>query len=174
MKIKSGRSGALLVTMAVFGNALLDALPVRLGAQEDVLQSPSDTDLRVLREQQRALQMFGMGPFDNPITQMTSPDSQALQILNEAAREGASALRAITDLLTVYDNMQCGPDRATVRALLEDRLRMYARLLGILADQAAIPVGKTNLSATTKKALELRDQLVIAKNKLDAIAASLK
>ncbi len=178
MKIKSGVNGALLAGLTVFGAILSATFPTRLHAQEEVLQSPSDPDLRALRSLREALQFFSFGgPFDNPIEQVTSPDSRALQILNDVASSGASELRAIIDLLAVFDNMQCGPDRAIVKPLLEDRLRMYSRLLNIEAEKAVIPLGPRStiqLPATTKKALKLRDDLLAAKNKLDGIAASLK
>lgn len=120
--------------------------------------------------------MFGLSPFDNPVMQMTSPDSQALQMLNEAASSAASELRAAIDLLAVYDNVQCDPDRAMLKPLLEDRLRLYSRLLGFDAEKAALPLGPPSIikaPATSKKALKLRD-LMAAKSKLDEIAASLK
>jgi hypothetical protein len=176
MKINSSLRRALLVVLAVLGTALLATFPVRLNAQEDVLQS-LDPDLRALREQLRALRTFSWGPFDNPITRITSPDSQALEILDDAQRSGASELRAVIDLLAVYDNMQCGPDRATVKSLLEDRLRLYSRLIGSDAEGAALPLSPPNiikLPDTGKRALKLHDDLLAAKNRLDAIAASLK
>jgi hypothetical protein len=65
--------------------------------------------------------------------------------------------------------MQCGPDRAIVKLLLDDRLRLYSRLLGLNAEGAAIPIGHTSLPATSKKALKLHDDLLAAKNRLDSI-----
>ncbi len=155
---------------------VLATMSMGLAAQEEVLTnvSPNVRALRTLRE---PLQMFSLGPFDNPLTQMTSPDSQALQMLNEAASNAASELRAAIDLLAVYDNMQCDPDRAMLKPLLEDRLRLYSRLLGFDAEKAALPLGPPSVikvPATSKKALKLRDDLTAAKNKLDEITASLK
>jgi len=158
------------------GIAFLAAFPLRLDAQEDVLQS-SNPDLRALRSQREALLMLGVGPFDNPIESVTSPDAQALGILDEAASSAESELRAVIDLLAVYENVQCGPDRAMVKPLLEDRLRLYSRSLGFNAEKAALPLGPPSiikLPATSKKALKLHDDLLAAKNKLDAIASSLK
>jgi hypothetical protein len=45
--------------------------------------------------------------------------------------------------------------------------------LGFEAEKAAIPIGYTNRPATAKRALRLRDDILAAKNKVDAIAASL-
>jgi hypothetical protein len=145
-------------------------------AQEDVLK-PSSPDVRSLRSLREPLQMFGFGPFEGPVERVTSPDSQALQVLGEAASNGGDYLRAVTDLLAVYESMQCEPDRVMLKPLLEDRLRLYSRLLGFEAEKAALPLGPPSiikLPATGKKALKLRDDLLAAKNKLDEIVASLK
>jgi len=169
MQIKTGLRRPLVATLAIIGVALL-AMTLRLpAAQEDVLQAQSDTDLSALRAQEKAFQAFGLDPFDGPVERQMSPDAQALQILDDAAGSAASNLRAVTDLLAIYDNMQCGPDRATVKLLLDDRLRLYSRLLGLNAESAAIPIGHTSLPATSKKALKLHDDLLAAKNRLDSI-----
>lgn len=156
--------------------AILTIIPIGLTAQEDVLNNVSP-NVRALRTLRTPLQMFSFGPFDNPITRMTSPDSQALQMLDDAARSAASELRGAIDLLAVYDNMQCDADRAMLKPLLEDRLRLYSRLLGFDAEQAAAPLGPPSIikdPATSKRALKLRDDLMAAKNKLDEITASIK
>jgi hypothetical protein len=158
---------AAFTSIALFGLS-----PVWLNAQEEVLKAPSDSDLQALRSMREPLQMFGLGPLP-----LMSADSQALQALNDAASGGADDLRAIIDLVAVYDNMQCASDRAIIKPLLEDRLHLYARLLGIEAEKAALPLGPPSiikLPETAKAALAVRDELVAAKNKLDAIAASLK
>ena len=76
---------------------------------------------------------------------------------------------AATDLVAIYDNMQCQADRATVKQLLDDRLRMYARLMELSAEQAAIPIGHTRLPETSTRALKLHDDLLAAKDRLGSI-----
>jgi hypothetical protein len=142
----------------------------RLLAQEDVLHAPTDTDLQALRAELKNLQMSSVAPLDSPIEHATSPDAQALQILDDASGKAIDSLRAVTDLLAIYDNMQCQSDRATVKQLLDDRLRMYSRLLELEPDQAAIPIGHTSLHATSTKALKLHDDLIAAKNRVASIA----
>lgn len=173
MKTNSSLFRASLIALALVGSTLLARLPMRLDAQENVLKS-SNPDLLALRSQREAL---ALGPFDNPISQMASPDAQVLGMLDEAASSAESELRATIDLLAVYENLQCGPDRAMVKPLLEDRLRLYSRLLSLNAEKAALPLGTPTiikLQATSKKALKLHDDLLAAKTKLDAIAASFK
>jgi hypothetical protein len=173
MKTNSTLLRASLIALALVGSTLLARLPIRLDAQENVLQS-TNPDLLALRSQREALLAI---PFDSPVARITSPDAQALGLLDEAESSGESELRAVIDLLAVYENLQCGPDRAMVKPLLEDRLRLYSRLLGLNAEKAALPLGQPSiikLEATSKKALKLHDDLLAAKNRLDAIAASLK
>jgi hypothetical protein len=100
MQIKTGSRGPLVATFAIIGVALL-AITLRLpAAQEDVLQAQSDTDLSALRAQEKAFQMFGLDPFDGPVERQTSPDVQALQILDDMAGSAASvALHKYVDLL---------------------------------------------------------------------------
>ena len=165
-----------LISVLMAAASLFVTIPLRLVAQEDVLKL-SGPDVQALRSLREPLQMFGLNPFDNPITQATSPDSQALQMLNEAASSGASELGAMIDLLAVYDNLQCAPDRATLKPLLVDRLHLNSRLLGLGAQKAALPLGPPSiitLQTTSKKALKLHDDLLAAKTKLDTIASSLE
>jgi hypothetical protein len=81
--------------LAVLGGVLSASLP--LDGQNVELQSPNP-DLPALNEERKALQEFGLGPFDFA-NQLTSPDAAALGLLNDAASSGASELRAIIDLL---------------------------------------------------------------------------
>lgn len=169
MKISRTLCGAVLV-MAVL------AMTAGLAAQEEVLSNVSP-NVRALRSLREPLQMFGTNLSDNPIAQATSPDSQALETLHDAASDAASELGSVIDLLAIYDNMQCDADRAMLKPLLEDRLRLYSRLLGFDAEKAILPLGPPNivkLPATTKKALKLHDDVMAAKNKLDEITASVK
>ncbi len=175
MKINSSLRGASLLVLAVLGSALLAAFPARLGGQEENLLPKSDPNVRALYAAQYALRTSDDNLLDPlKLGELTSPDAAKLQLLRDTASNGADYLRAVADLLSVYDNLECDTDRAIVKPLLEDRLRLHSRLLGLDAERAAIPLGNANLPATTKRALKLRDDLVAAKNKLDAIAVSLK
>ncbi len=173
MKKNRSLHRVLWVALTTLGVVLFAAFPSLLGGQNVDLPFQSDPALRALISQRNDLQMFSLGPFDFA-DQLTSPDADALRMLNEWASSGADRLRAITDLLSVYDNMQCEADRAMLKPLLEDRLHLYSRLLNLNAEGAAMPLSIIKLPANTKKALKLRDDLKTAKNELDAIAASLK
>ena len=169
MRMTRDRFKAVLVAVA------LAIVPIELAAQEEVLVTVGP-NVRALRALQEPLQMFNFASNDI-IEQVTSPDAQALQMLNAAASGAASELRAAIDLLAVYENLQCDADRAMLKPLLDDRLPLYSRLLGIHVESATLPLSTPNAitqQATGKKALKLRDELLAAKNKLDEIIASLK
>lgn len=159
--------GASAVACSIF----FVVLPTVLGGQEVELPV-QDAALRALVAQRSDLQMYGLGPLDFA-DQVSSPDSQALGILNQASSGGADRLRAVTDLLSVYQNLQCDTDRTIMKPMLLDRLHLYSRLLDLDTERAAIPLGMMKLPTNTKKALKLRDSLVAAKKAVDAVAISL-
>lgn len=153
---------------------IVNAFLVHVGGQEYPLPKMSP-ELRALTDASSALLMSSMSAWDPAkIDQHSSPDAMKLETLDQAATSASGDLRAIADLLSVYENLQSETDRTTVKPLLDDRLRLYSRLLGFEAEKAALPLGSANQPATTKRALKLRDDILAAKAKLDSIAASLK
>jgi hypothetical protein len=170
MRINSIKHRTSLFALAMLGAALLTVFALWLTAQEEVLKS-SNPDLRALRSQRNAIVA------SDPKLHVISTDAQALQILDEAANDAKDELRAAIDLLAVYENLQCEPDRTMMRPLLQGRLSLYARLLGLNIERAAIQIdtpGGIKLQKTYERALKMRDNLLAAKNNLDSIAASLK
>jgi hypothetical protein len=156
--------------------AFLVAFPLRMDAQEDVLGS-SNPDLQALVSQRKALLMSSIGPFPGLIDKVTSADAQALGILDAASSSAEGDLRASIDLLLVYENLQCEPDRTMMRPLLVDRLHLYSRLLNFAAERAVLPLGPPSIVTqpdTAKRALKLHDDVLVAKSKLDEITRSLK
>ena len=153
--------------------AIVLAAPV-IG-QDVELKSESDGNLTALLEARRALQTYGLSV--DPLSATLSPDSAALLALGDAASSGEDYLRAVADLLGVYDNIQCASDRAMMKPLLEDRLRLYSHLLDLSAQRASVPFttpGAVKLQATTQRALKIRDDLRAAKSKIDAAAHALQ
>jgi len=155
-----------------FLTAILLFIPVRLGSQEQNLLPHSSPDVLALYKAHSALINLG-NPFDPlKISEIGSPDAEAIKILDAAESSAADYLRATADLLAIYENLQSEADRTIVKPLLIDRFRLYSRLLGFDAEKVAIPIGYMKQPANTKRALKLRDDVLAAKNKLDAIAAS--
>lgn len=174
MTSNSGLRRMLLIAIVLSVITVFSAFPMQLDAQEDVLPT-SDPNIRALRKQREAL--LSLNPMDSPISRATSPDVQALEILDEAASSSEHQLRSVIDLLVIYENLKCEADRTIVSPLLQDRVHLSSRMLGLDAERAAIPLntpGSFKLPETGQKALKLRDQLLAAKDKLDSIAGSLK
>jgi hypothetical protein len=113
-------------------------------------------------------------PFRDPIAEAFSPDSRKIDLLDQAESFGQDYIRAAADLLNVYENLHCESDLVMMKPLLIDRLQLSSQLLSIDAQRPTILLGQKNLPAITERALKLRDDLLAAKSKVDAIAASLK
>jgi hypothetical protein len=151
---------------------LLLVFSTRLAAAQDVELQAASADLKAVIAQQGKIVEFSISPAIL-IFGASSPDAAALSTLNDAATGAAGELRASIDLYSVYENLKCESDKTIVKPLLEDRLRMYARLLDIEAEKAAVPIGVAKQQSTTKQALQLRDDIKLAKNKIDALITSL-
>jgi hypothetical protein len=156
---------------AVFLAVTLSIILLRLGGQEQNLLPHLSPDVLALYAAHSAF--INPGNLFDPLFELNSPDAGKTKILDEAESSAADYLRAAADLVAIYENLQSEADRSIVKPLLIDRLRLYSRLLGIDAERAALPLGQANKPATTKRALKLRDDILAAKNKVDAIAASL-
>lgn len=160
--------------IAVFAlGAMLLAAPA-IG-QNVELKSEADANLTALLAAHHDMVNFSVS-FD-PFSTSTSPDSAILQALNSTASVAESRLRAVTDLIGVYDNMQSPTDRAMMKPLLDDRLRLYSRLLALDAEDASLALtipGAAKVQATNQRALQLRDDLRVAKSKVDAAVAALE
>jgi hypothetical protein len=171
-----GRITVQIVTslrVALFLAITLTIIPVKLGGQEQNLLPHSSPDVLALYKAHSAFINLG-SPFDPlGISEITSPDSATLKVLEQTESTAADYLGATADLLAIYENLQSEADRTIVKPLLADRLRLYSRLLGLDAEKAAIPIGYTKQPATAKRALKLRDDILAAKNKVDTVAASL-
>ena len=160
----------IIVTLTLLA---LSAAPVV--AQNVVLTSDSDSNLAALIAAHHDILNISLS--FNPLTMVMSQDSTVLQSLSGTASAAESSLRAVTDLLGVYDNLHDGQDKAMMRPLLDDRLRLYSLLLDADAQKASLPLtipGAVKEQATNKSALELRDALRSAKAKVDAAVASLQ
>src|SRR5260370_37783634 len=103
--------------------AILTVIPGKLGGQEQNLLPHSSTDVLALYKAHSALINLG-NPFDPlKISEIGSPDAEAIKILDAAESSAADYLRATADLLAIYENLQSEADRTIVKPLLVDRFR---------------------------------------------------
>jgi hypothetical protein len=150
-------------------------LAARVVGQNVMLTSDSDANLTALITAHH--DMLNISLSFNPMTMVMSQDSTILQSLSGTASAAESSLRAVTDLLGVYDNLHDAQDKAMMRPLLDDRLRLYSRLLDADTQKASLPLtipGAAKEQATNQSALGLRDALRSAKAKVDAAVTSLQ
>ena len=168
MRLRTALFSGLIIFAAVTGFAR------RVCGQDEYPLPKMSQNVRALTDIQTAL----LEPLDTrtaaeAVEQRHSRDGEKLEILNEATDMATDLLMAITDLLSVYENLESEKDRTIVKPFLQNRLRAYSHLLNLVIKKAAIPLGSDSQLATTERALKLRDELMAAKRKLDSIAASL-
>jgi hypothetical protein len=94
--------------------------------------------------------------------------------ISDHAQHGMIYLDAVYWFVGTYDKMQCVEDKNVAKAVLQDRLGFYARMLDMAVDRTNGHLGLTRVPAVAQQGQRIRDELRAAKNKLDEIAASLK
>jgi hypothetical protein len=133
----------------------------------------SQSDIRDLEAKKAAL-LNESKDLTTMAQSLQGTEQDTLLRLTNMAQYGMMELDATGAFLAVYDKMQCEPDRAVAKAALKNRLAFYSGLLGMHADGIAGYLTLTKLPATAQAGFRLRDDLRVAKRKLDAIADSLK
>ncbi len=145
-------------------------------AAQDVELPTRNSDVRALASARDWLLFSSIhlrvGPI-SPKKQAPSPDADTLTVLDETSFSAGIALRAAIDLYSVYENLKNDSDRAMLKPMLLDRLRLCAHLMDVYADSASHALGEVKQKATKKRSLELQEKLQFAKGKLDALIAAL-
>src|SRR5580704_16404436 len=104
-----GRITVQIVTslrVALFLAITLTIIPVKLGGQEQNLLPHSSPDVLALYKAHSAFINLG-SPFDPlGISEITSPDSATLKVLEQTESTAADYLGATADLLAIYENLQ--------------------------------------------------------------------
>jgi hypothetical protein len=76
--------------------------------------------------------------------------------------------------LRLYDRISCKADREKVKSLVKEQSGLIAYLINYDADRVAGMLSFVKVPATAQTGLKMKDDMRAAKEKLDAIAASLK
>lgn len=98
---------------------------------------------------------------------------QILQFLDQVARTAEDRLYGAKFGLEMYDSISCKPDRAKARRILKDQLGFYSFLFESEVTRTASGLTFVKTPAAAQLGLKMKDDLRTAKEKLDAIAASL-
>jgi hypothetical protein len=123
--------------------------------------------------------MSTLGDYSNDFRAMekASPneheDLQPLEFLDDVAGTAEDRLFAANNMLQMYDNISCNPDRARVKLVLKKTLDYYSWQFENEAGRVAGALTFAKVPATAQTGLRMKDDLRATKEKLQAIAASL-
>ena len=98
---------------------------------------------------------------------------EVVQFLNQAAKTAEDRLYALDAELRMYDSVSCKPDRDNLKIILKAQLEYYSWLFDSEVTRVAGGLTLTKMPAAAQTGLHMKDDLRAAKEKLDAIAASL-
>lgn len=170
MKINQSLCGASLVVLAVFGTSLLATFPTCLRGQAANTQSQSNAhDLRAR-----------VTTFDNYSKDFREMEKSLhgveLEVLEDFDRVATTAedrLYAAYAMLHMYDTISCKSDRVRVKPILKEGLDYYSWQMDNEVRRTTGLLTFTKVPAAAQIGLQMKDDLRAAKQKLDAIAASL-
>jgi hypothetical protein len=159
------KTSALAASVLVFATA-----SARLGAQVD--ESHSDTHLQDLKAMRNML-MNDVNDFAYLRKSLHGAEANAaFQIANEAEK-AYLGIDAIFYLLAIDSRMQCDQDRAVAKEIIKNSLEENSQHLENEIGKMSGPLRVITLPAAKRMSTQIRDELLVAKKKLDQIAASL-
>lgn len=98
---------------------------------------------------------------------------EVLEFLDQAAKTAEDRLYALDAELRMYDTVSCKPDRDNLRIILKGQLEYYSWLFDSEVTRITGGLTFTKMPAAAQTGLRMKDDLRAAKDKLDAISASL-
>jgi hypothetical protein len=156
---------------------LLASFPNRLGGQARDSQSPaSESQLKAYERDIAAANnslLDASKDLDEITKSVNGTEFEVVLSIDLKAQQGSLALDTMGWLLSIYEHMECEPDRQKLKNVLKDRLPHYSQILGALADDAARSSFHLKSPAAVQACVRAKDDLRTAKNKLDEILASL-
>ena len=170
MKIKATLCEVSLVSLLA---AVFAVFPVTLGGQNANSQaSPDVNDLFA----KRAALVNDSDDFNKMLQSLgTSSPNFGLELqISDYASTGTVLIADTIWFLGVYEKMQCEPDRFAAKGALKNRLNFYSTALGAEADVIVNSLAFEKSPAMTQAGFRIRDDLRAAKDKMDAINASLQ
>jgi hypothetical protein len=174
MKIKRTLCGVSLAALLAVGIAVFAGFPAHLEGQDENSQarSPDVNDLFV----KRAALLNDSDDFNKMLQSLgtSSPNLMLESDIANAASVGNVLVEDAIWFLGVYEKMQCEPDRFAAKGALKNRLAFYSKALGGEADVVVNSLSFEKSPAMTQTGFRIRDDLRAAKDKMDALNASLK
>jgi len=172
MKVDRGLRSVLLVALAIVGTAaLLGTFPTRPWGQVSgsrLQSSPHD-----LSPQLNAFQNYSKD-FREMLKASHGEEFEVVDLLDHVATTAEDRLDATAAMLQMYDNISSKSHRARVKPILKKQLAMYSWLFDQETSRTAGALTFVKAPAAAQMGLRMKDDLRAAKEKLDAIAASLE
>ncbi len=156
-----------VVVAAILSAVLLATFPNCLSGQAGVLPSNS------LRRLEKTFSTYSKD-FRALEDSLRGDELQEVQFLEGVAATAEDRLHAANAMLEIYGNVSCKPDREKVKSILKEQLDYYSWQMGNEADRSAGSLQFAKTPAVAQMGLKMKDDLRVAKGKLDEIAASLK
>jgi hypothetical protein len=98
---------------------------------------------------------------------------QLLFFLDQVATTAQDRLYAANAALKMYDGISCKPDRVRAKRILKDQLESYSWVFDSEVTRTSGGLTFVKVPAAAQTGLRMKDDLRSAKQKLDAIVASL-
>jgi hypothetical protein len=170
MKISTRLYGPLLVALLMFGTTIFATFPTSLGGQEATSRSQSNP-----HDLSAQVTVFGnySKDFREMEKTMQGQEFEVLVFLDRQATTAEDRMYAANAMLRMYDGIACNQDRVDAKRILKGQLDYYVWQMDSEATRTAGGLTFAKVPAASQTGLRMKDDLRAAKNKLEAIAASL-
>jgi hypothetical protein len=168
MKINRSLRQVCLVVV-VLGCGLWAIFPTPFAGQKDSMLHSNPHDLNA--------QVKLFNNYSTDFEAMEKPihgeELQVIQFLNQVAKTAEDRLYALDAELQMYDSISCEPDRVKAKRILKGQLGYYAWLFDSEITRTTGVLTFSKVPVAVQTGLRMKDDLRAAKDKLDAVSASL-
>lgn len=173
MKTKRTLCEVSLIVLLLAGAVVFVASPTHLDGQD--ANSRSSPDVNDLLAKRAALASDG-DDFNKMLQSLgtSSPNFWLENNILDYANTGTEMTGSAIWFLGLYESMQCEPDRIAAKGALKNRLGFYSHVLDVEAGLIPHTLAYEKSPAMTQTGFRIRDDLRAARDKMDAINASLK
>ena len=157
--------GAMLVGLA----AVVAMVPLEMGGGETPKESANVQELRAIKT------AIGKDSAELPkADSVKGMELTAVADIGHHATEGMMEVDNAIWFVSLYEQMQCEPDRAAARAVLINRIHLFRPLLDAQVYQIDESLALASLPATIESGHKIQADLRAASAKLTKIEAGLK
>jgi hypothetical protein len=136
-----------------------------------------DSEPRLLKEHALGPKVKMFNNYSKDFEAMEQPlhgeELQVVEFLEQVAKTAEDRLYALDAQLRMYDSVSCKDDRAKVKNILKGQLDYYSWLFDSEIKRTTGGLTYSKIPVAAQEGLRMKDDLRAAKEKLDAISASL-